>query len=209
MVTEANFSANAGAPFHDVVGALWFADFAGSFLSSGGKALYLYQYTPEALQQTASGCVTWGSYGRFVGSPSYGVRQTTAQYFAAQVIMQHWAQPVDMPHALVGVAMQPSNQTITAYALRRPDAKYAVLLLNKNQWRVYTVHIVFHRGSITAAFRGPVTQMVFGKAQYAWHQNGANRFAGPDGPAVTSAGPPTATYALPPESISVLSGNLK
>lgn len=210
LITEANFSANAGAPFQDIVGALWFADFAGSFLSSGGQALFLYQYVPEPLQQTIVNCNSWGSYGMFVGSPNYAVRQKTAQYFAAQLIMHRWAQAVDAPHALLSVATRPARESaVTAYAVRRPDARYGLLLVNKDQWKAHAVRLTFHGARNEMSFRGPVTRTTFGKAQYVWHASGPNGFADPDGPAITETDKAAATYSLPAGSITVLSGILK
>ncbi|MDQ6826752.1 MAG: discoidin domain-containing protein [Candidatus Eremiobacteraeota bacterium] len=209
LITEANFSANAGAPFQDIVGGLWFGDFAGSFLSAGGKGIYLYQYAPEPLQQTVTNCVSWGSYGMFAGWNTYAVRQRTSQYFAAELLMRRWAQVLDAPHALLAATMGPTRQSaVTSYVLRRPDGTYALLFVNKDQSSVYQVRIAFHTASGIVSFANPITQSIFGKAQYAWHPNGPNGFANPDGPAVTVTLPAKAKYSLAPESLTVISGAL-
>src|SRR5205823_13238932 len=60
------------------------------------------------------------------------------------------------------------------------------------------------------SFRGPVTIISFGKAQYQWHPARKNGYADPDGPPVTSTqtGGPDALCTLPAASVNILRGNI-
>lgn len=211
-VTETNFSANASAVFQDLTGGLWFADMAGAFLSDGAGAVYLYQYAPEPMQRTSRVCNTWGSYGMFAGNPNYTVRQRTAQFFAGSLLMTQWAQPVNATHDVLPVRVSAgtggSPSAISAYALLRPDGEVAVMLIDKDPTRRRTAVLAFSNGSQTYHFAGPVTQSVFGRAQYAWHGTGPNAFANPDGPASIRKVAPARRYDLAGGSITIVRGKL-
>jgi hypothetical protein len=54
LLTECNFSADTTCKFQDIVGALWHADFVGSFLANGGKEMFYYEYEPTPLRSRTS-----------------------------------------------------------------------------------------------------------------------------------------------------------
>src|SRR5207302_1918587 len=112
----------------------------------GAAATYLYQYAPEPLQRTTRVCATWGSYGMFAGTQNYMVRQRTAQFFAAQMLTQQWAQPVDAQQALFGsiqATFGGNAGLLGAYTLLRSDGQYAVLLVNRDPARSLAIDIAF------------------------------------------------------------------
>jgi len=59
---------------------------------------------------------------------------------------------------------------VTAYAVKRPDGKWAVMAVNRDQENPHRVRISF-AGSTQKenAFAGPVEVSTFGSAQYRWH----------------------------------------
>jgi hypothetical protein len=209
-VTEMNFSAYAGEVFQDVPGALWFADATGALLTSGASSVYLYQYAPEPIVHFHLPCETWGAYGMFTGTKGFAVRQETAQYFAAQMLMFAWAQPVDAAQTILhATASSPSSTgTVASYAILRPDGQYAVMLVNKDPTRAAVLTLRFVNGSATYRFTGNVYEAIFGRAQYVWNGNGPTAYAQPDGPIVVTTLPAAATYRLEPGSITVLRGNI-
>lgn len=211
FITESNFAANDTPVFQEIGGALWYADFAGAFLANGGQGAYLYEYEPDPLEPY--GPCGWGSWGMFNASPHYTVRQPASQYFAAQLVTQQWAQPVDRTQDVYAAAsdvLDGKRQLVTAYAISRPDGTWALMLVNKDLKHAYTVAVDFTSGSRTMHFTSPVAATTFGAAQYVWHQDGKNGSANPDGPAVTSSlpGGKGARYTLPPASITVLRASL-
>ncbi len=147
LITETNYSANTTEHFQDISGALWFADFAGSFMSAGGSSLYLYEYEPDPLFDYSHCPVGWGSWGMWNATTHYTVKQPTSQYFAAQMLTQQWSDPVDQPHALypatTDVVDGKHREIVTAYALERPDGQWAVMLVNKDPSHAYAVQVDF------------------------------------------------------------------
>jgi hypothetical protein len=211
FITESNISANDTPVFQEIGGALWYADYVGAFLANGGQGAYLYEYEPDPLEPY--GPCGWGSWGMFNASPQYTVRQTTSQYFAAQLVTQQWAQPVDQMEAIYPAAtdvLSGKRELVTAYAIDRPDGTWALMLVNKDASHPYRVVVNFKLGSGTMHFASPVAATTFGAAQYKWHPDGKNGSARPDGPAVTSSlsGGASAVYTVPAASITVLRSKL-
>jgi hypothetical protein len=216
FITETNFSANAAAAFQETVGALWLADFEGTFLAAGGTGAFLYQYEPEPLVTSSSNCTSYGAWGMFAANTNNQIRQRTSQFFAAQLITQQWAQPVDAAHAMYpassNITDMRGNQLVTSYAVLRPDGTWALMLINKDRFAAHNISIAFRDGADkNHYFQGSVLETSFGKLQYAWHPSGQNGFANPDGPAVsgTLAGGKATVYTLAPASITVLRGSVR
>src|SRR5208337_3844560 len=97
QITESNLAYDTATEYMEPFGALWVADFAGTFLTAGGQGLFYYQWEPLPMYQ---GCGGWGTFGMFNVDLNYNIRQATAQYFSAQILTQQWSQPVDETHAV-------------------------------------------------------------------------------------------------------------
>jgi hypothetical protein len=195
-------------------GALWLADYVGAFLTAGGQAAYFYQDEPLPMYQ---GCGGWGTFGMFVTDQQYHVRQASSQYFAAQMLTQEWAEPVDQIHqvypASTNIVDRAGNILVTAYSVLRPDGQWAVLLVNKEKDRDQPVEMSFSNQSdhTNHYFTGQVDEITFGSENYTWHIEGANGHANPDGPAILSTQPggKGTQYLLPKASITVLRGKVQ
>lgn len=213
-ITESNLAYDAAIQYMQPFGALWLADYAGSFLTAGGKALYYYQWEPLPMYH---GCGGWGTFGMFNVDGNYNVTQDSAQFFSAQMLTQQWAQPVDRAHAVYPVASDITNPNgdllVTAYSVLRPDRQWSLLLVNKDQFNPHSLTVDFHNSGDSSDhfFEGDVTQISFGADNYIWHANGQNGFADPDGPAVTSTQPGGSgvQYTLPKASVTVLRGRVQ
>jgi hypothetical protein len=213
QISESNLAFDTAVEYMQPFGALWVADYMGSFLTAGGQAAYYYQDEPIPMYH---GCGGWGTFGMFQADNNYHVKQATAQYFAARMLTQEWAEPVDLTHqvyrAKSDVKDGKGNVLVTSYALLRPDGQWAMLLVNKDRNREHPVEISFHDAAADEDhfFHGNVTQVSFGAANYAWHPHGANGYADPDGPMVHSlqAGGHGTEYLLPATSITVLRGKI-
>jgi hypothetical protein len=200
----------------DIFGALWLGDSFAGFLTAGGKATFYYHALPYSPAHPA--CPnSWGTYHMFMVDKNYEIRQRTSQFFAAQLITQEWAQPIDASHKLFSASSDvkdaDGHTLVTAYPLLRPDGQWSVMLINKDHENPHAVKLAFHDGESDSGryFAGPLTMITFGKAQYQWHPAGKNGYADPDGPAVTSTviGSRDAVYTLPPASINVLRGKVE
>ena len=199
----------------DIFGALWLADSFAGFLSAGGQSTHYYHDLPYSPPHPA--CPnSWGTYHMFMVNKDYEIKRKTSQFFAAQLLTQEWAQPVDAPHqqylAASDVKDAEGHTLVTAYALQRPDKQWSVLLINKDFDNAHAVRIVFRDDlSQSRAFEGPVVSISFGKAQYQWHPGRKNGYADPDNPPVKSSvnATPEASFNLPAASVTVLRGSLK
>jgi len=214
IISELNMSSSSGESFVDNFGSLWLADFVGSFLTSGGDALYFFHYIPEPLDHGCGGSMA--TFSMFSVSRDYQIQQPTSQYFASQLINLEWVQPGVGVHevfpASSDVVDSAGHALVTAYAVRRPDGQWALMVVNKDQENPHAVRLAFHDAAAPGdrAFTGPVDRITFGSEQYQWqaHPNGGS--ANPDGPPLRSqltAAPPT-VFTFPKASVTVLRGHI-
>jgi len=216
MMTEGNMSAASGGMFPDIMGAIWLADFEGTFLTSGGTASYYYHYIPEPMWR---GCdAGGGSFSSIHVDRDYKMKEYLSQYFATQLITREWVQPVDEPHRLFRVSSSLPDQNgstpVTAYAVLRPDRQWSLLVVNRDHDHAHSLAINFRDGTGPGSehrFAGPVTQVIFGAAQYQWNNHEENSYANPDGPSVKSeiAADAQTKYEIPKASVVVLRGQIK
>jgi len=212
FITESNFAANGGGVTQRIEGALWFADWVGSALSSGVSGLSFYQYETEPLGENRE-CGRWGAYSMFITNDNFKILAVTAQYRAAQTVTQQWLEPVDRPHDLYPVVLGDLKldwtPAITAYAAHRPDGEWSLLFVNKDSVARQVV-VSFDAGpSGRSHFSGRVTMATFGNAQYLWVGTvGPDEIPNPDDPpaVTTTVGGLGRQYTLPPMSITVIRG---
>ena len=214
LISELNMSAGDSEAFVDNFGALWLADFVGSFFTAGGDGMYYFHYIPETLSQ---GCgSSMGTFGMFAVDKDYQIKQPTSQYFASQLINLEWVQPGNGAHkvfpATSDILDPAGHNLVTAYAVFRPDGQWSLMIVNKDQETPHSVRLAFHDATANAdsQFAGPVDRITFGSEQYHWIAAPDGGSANPDGPAIRSqiAAGPTTTYTLPKASVTVLRGRI-
>jgi hypothetical protein len=214
MITESNLSWALTEPMADLFGALWLADNAGSFLASGGAAFYHSPIQPEPLR---SGCRGYSTFGNFVANDKLEISQRASQYFASQMINLEWVKHGAGLHQLfpaeTDVVDDAGHALVTAYAVKRPDGVWSLMLLNKDPSNAHSVKIEFTDagGKEAAHFAGSVTMVTFGAEQYVWHSEGAKSHADPDGPAAASTVNALVgtSFTLPRASVTVLRGKIE
>src|SRR5262249_12316789 len=140
LITEYGYSAFAAQAEVSIEGALLNAEIVGQFLTLGGDAAYMYGYEPNELIQELP-CV-WGNNMLFLADERRRVRSEWATYHGARLLTREWAQPADLPHEVYPAASDIRNQSgqalVTAYAVRRPDKQWALMLINKDPERSWT-----------------------------------------------------------------------
>jgi hypothetical protein len=211
MNTESNVSWALTEPMSENFAALWLADSVGAFLANRGAAYYHSPIQPEPLR---SGCHGFSTYGNFVANEKLEIQQHTSQYFASQMINLEWVKHGAGAHQLFpaegDVKDDAGHALVTAYAVKRPEGEWSVMLINKDASNAHSVKIEFadSNGKNTAHFSGPVMMVTFGADQYAWHFEGPKSHADPDGPpakkmlSVKSGD----GFELPRASVTVLRG---
>jgi hypothetical protein len=230
FITEGNLSSGASETYQDIFSGIWLADYIGSFLNAGGNAVYFFHYLPLQMEP---GCNSSpGTFGMWTVDADYKIQQPLAQFFVAQMINQEWVQP-DGAHEVFSAKSDvedgAGHALVTAYAAKRPDRQWSLILVNRDQMNAHKVRIAFEGApSSFENFEGPVEISTFGSAQYQWHpaqtrfmahaEAGAQRTivaytkgtADPDGPTLhtrQNAGKDT-EYELPAASVTVIRGKI-
>jgi hypothetical protein len=115
-----------------------------------------------------------------------------------RLLTRTWAQPGDGAHALfppADIRDAAGRPLVTTYPVRRPDGRIAVLALNKDPRRAWTVHI--------APLSGPLDAWTLSDLTYRWHPRGGVGHPSPDVPPRHTVNP-GATVTLPAMSLVVL-----
>ena len=212
MVTESHLAPNLTGSMSTIFAGLWLADNVGAFFEGGGAAFYHSPIQPQTVEPS---CLGWASWSNFVADRDYNITGYTSLYFAAQMINREWVAHRSGVHQMYRVTTDvkdgDGNQLVTAYAVRRPDGNWSVMLVNRDETNAHTVRIGFQDGGRVGFFSGSVRVVSFGSEQYVWKDLGAGSHADPDGPAVAStmAGGARATVVLPRASITVVRGSVE
>ncbi|HEY3927982.1 MAG TPA: discoidin domain-containing protein [Candidatus Koribacter sp.] len=231
FITESNLSSAASETYMDLYSGLWLADYIGSFLSAGGKGVYFFHYLPLQMEH---GCNdSPGTFGMFTVDRNYVIQQPLPQFYVSQLLNRQWLQPGAGEHAIFtahsDVEDGAGHVLVTAYAAKRPDGRWSLLVVNRDQFNAHKVRISFENGASATSFGGSVEMMSFGRAQYQWHPD-LTKFlahaetsgdysvitttmghAEPDEPPLktTINANPDAEYELPPASVTVIRGAVR
>src|SRR5579863_2640282 len=194
FITEGNLSSGASETYQDIFSGIWLADYIGSFLNAGGNGVYFFHYLPLQMEPGCNGSP--GTFGMFTINNNYEIQQPLAQFFVAQLINQEWAQPAGGAHDVFSAHSDiedgADHELVTAYALKRPDGQWSLMLVNRDQEVAHKVRVVFRdQSDRSASFSGPLEMFTFGSAQYQWHP-AKTRF---EAHAEQSAGPTIVTYS--------------
>ena len=211
IITEYGYSAFAGPAEVDLPGAILNAEIAAEFLTLGGDAAYLYGYEPNEVIQEKEICDAWGNLMMLQQDENGGAPTPLPCYYGAKLLTREWAMPGSGLHQIFPVNIQ-NNPLLAAYAVKRPDGQWAVLLLNKSAKQACKIRLNFRDaktgkiGTLKGARR--ITQ--YSPRQYHWRANGDS--GRPDRnlpPTVrTLSAPRNAPIPLPPYSITVVRGAL-
>jgi hypothetical protein len=231
FITEGNLSSGASETYQDIFAGIWLADYIGSFLNSGGNAVYFFHYLPLQMEPGCNNSP--GTFGMFTVDAGYQIQQPLAQFFVAQLINLDWVQPSAGDHQVFAATSDvedgAGHSLVTAYAVKRPDGTFAVMAVNRDQQDAHKVRIAFNASEDKANwFSGPVEISTFGSAQYQWHPP-QTRFmahaetsgertivptsmghADPDGPIArtTMTAAKDTLYDLPAASVVVIRGSV-
>jgi hypothetical protein len=212
LITESNLAPELTRTMVDVLAALWLADNVGAFFASGGDGFYHSPIQPEPLRR---GCHGFSTYGNFVADSDLRIRGYTSQYFASRLINLEWLQKGGGTHVMFPASSDVSDAAghalVTVYAVRRPDAEWSLLLVNRDPSNVHAVRFAFDgAGPVEgrpATFAMPARVVSFGSDQYGWRSDGPDAKPDPDGP--WSEGKLSGdTVTLPKASVTVVRGRL-
>ena len=214
LITEYGYSAFGARAEVDLDGALLNADSVGRFLAMGGEAAYLYGY--EASEVIKEQECSNGNNMLFFRDDQGHIKKPTATYWGARLLTQQWVQPGDQPHEVYPAASDVLNgnhdQLITAYAVRRPDGQWAVLLINRDPNRAFQTSVIFRNtvaGSV-GSFDGPLDLYQYSAQQYLLGGPPDNpypvRSDEPEHKIIQSSDSQATQISLPPHSLTVVRG---
>jgi hypothetical protein len=197
VISEYGYSSFAGQAEVDLPGALLNADIVGTFLTLGGGAAYLYGYEPNTLLSEVESQGSWGNLMLFLADNNRRIRCPLPTYYGATLLNYYWVDSrSERGNGLheIYATISPTKQ-ITAYAIRRPDKKWALLLLNKDPKNPYIVRL-----SLAHKQKGEMWQ--YGPQQFAWHAQKDKGFPCRNLPPVHKSIQGN-TLRLPPYSLTV------
>jgi hypothetical protein len=176
IIGEYGFSAYPGRSMVGIESALFTADVIGQFLSLGGNAAFLYGYEPSTPMHEGSACAGYGQMMLLEADRRGQAFWPMPTYFAARLVTHEWAQPGDRAHKLYPISSDVRDASgrpvVSAYALQRPDEKWSIMLVNKDQQHEHLVRINFTDGRSVWRFAGKVATYQYSSAQYAWKEAG-------------------------------------
>ncbi len=177
-LTEYGYSAFSAQAEVELTSALFNADTLGTFLTLGGATAYLYGYEPSPIYQ-GPGCNTWGNNTLFLSDDNRRILAPTATYHGTTLITQQWLGQPTQGHRLYPIRLahaKTPSPPVSAYAVKRPDQQWAILMINKDSKREWTLALsVLNAGHKTIeTLRGPADLYQFSTAQYRWKAAGAH-----------------------------------
>jgi hypothetical protein len=160
VIGEFNYSVFPCQQEVDLSGALLNAEVAAQFLCGGGDAAYFYSYEPNNLAQT---CGSWGNQIMLLKNESGAV--PVAAFHAMRLLNGEWMDPKGGAHDVLPVRLQGGEAaSLSAFALRRPNGKVSLLVINKAD---YPVTVAVHGMRLSV-------MNVYGSGQYRWLEVGRN-----------------------------------
>jgi hypothetical protein len=147
------------------------------------------------------------------------ITQRFASYFGARLLTHEWLQPGDGVHEIYPAASNVLNERgeelVTAYAVKRPDRLWAIMLINKDPIRTFSLQPVIKTpiARQRSYFNGRVDIYQYSREQYALGGTQGNphpvkadepehRFIG------VRKGQPL-NITLPPFSLTIIRGRLE
>jgi hypothetical protein len=140
FITEGNLSSGASETYQDIFAGVWLADYIGSFLNSGGKGVYFFHYLPLQMEP---GCNSSpGTFGMFT------IDCRVSDPAAAGAVLRSAVNQPGLGAARNGGASGvcreerrtedgAGHELVTAYAVKRPDGRWAVMTVNRDQQNAY------------------------------------------------------------------------
>jgi hypothetical protein len=208
-ITEYGFSAFAGHAMVELPSALLNSDMVADFLTRGGKAAYLYGYNPNLLLAGETRCAGHGNMMLWQADKGRQARWAMPTYYAARMLTQEWVQPGVARHILfratTGLKDGAGNALVTAYPVRRPDRRWAIMLINRSDSAITTR---VHFDGATTIGGGQLYGVQYSARQYSWHGGRDKGHPARDlAPRQIVAAGWGAAIRLPHQSITVMRGN--
>ena len=212
ILSEYGFSPFSGRAMSEMPSALLAADIVGSFLTLGGSAAFMFGYTPDVPINQEYACAGYGNMMLFQADTSGRAAWPMPVYYAQRMMMNDWGDPPGQPHKLYTARAQSTDAKgrpfVTAYPLRSPDGRWAVMLVNRDERRAHRARVVFRGAQAIDEVFGadqPLSAVQYAPADYVWLDRGPASRPIRDRPPTRYA-IVGGSIALPPFSLTVVRG---
>ena len=211
IISEYGYSAFGARAEIDLEGALVNADSVARFLTLGGDVAYLYGYeASHVIKETE--CSVGNNMMFFLDERGHaGI--PTATFWGARMLAQEWVKPGDEIHELYPAASDLKNeqgeQIVTAYALRRPDGLWSLMLINKDPDQAARREgRSSKKDRARNAFGSPIDVVQFSSQQYQLNSDREQPFPIKSDPPARFEATQTTAISLPAYSLTVIRGSV-
>jgi len=179
IISEYGFSAFAGKAEVELPSALLNTEIVAQFLTFGGQTAYFYGLEPnEPISEMRCGKpeMQWGNLMMIQAGPDNKAKWRLPAYYGAKMLQEEWAEPTKAPHQLFRTTVLEGDKVVndvTAYAIHRPDNRWAVMILNKNSDSIKLEEVQFDKiGAERVDWNEPIDVIQYSPRQYTWRSNG-------------------------------------
>ena len=207
-MTEYGYSSHSGKAEVDIEGALMYADILGKFLALGGAKAFLYGYEPTSID-VYKNC-SWGNNMLFAMDNKGQIIYQTAAYYGMMMMTKQWAHPEDSVLEIYSANSDLFNEKkqpmITVYAVRKPDGKWSIALINKDPERSLKVTLNIKNVSTgeNTFLHFPLRISQYSKLQYNWVDDKMNGHPSLSKPPIEKVITDASSIELPPYSLTVI-----
>lgn len=207
IMTEYGYSAHLALAEVEMPAALFDADLIGNFFAHGGSQSFYFGYEPTGLGRQAD-CPHWGNLLMFLADSLGTARDRMPRYYAAWLLTHAWADSAGGEHQQYRVDVHratPRDSLVSVFALRRPDGKWSLLLVNRDGAVAHRIApMIAAAGGAVHSLAGSADLWQYSGAQYRFHEAGEFGHPVRDLPPSRRRVTLPATIALPPYSITVV-----
>ena len=180
VISEYGFSAFGGQGDVEPESALINADIAAQFVSRGGGAAYAFGYAPDVPYVGGRPCAGAGNLMLWQADGAGRARWPMPTFWGASLLTHDWAGESggadEFYPAASDVRDGAGRPLVTAYALRRTDGAWSVLIINRDPISAHRVQVILKSGGegASSSLPGPFTVVEWGAARYAWKADGVD-----------------------------------
>lgn len=174
IISEYGFSAYSGRAMSEMPSALLMAGIAGRWISLGGSAAYMFGYAPDVPINQHQPCAGYGNMMLFMADRNGQASTPMPSYYTARLLSGGWMSPGHGLHRMLATTVEdmPHGEVAT-FALRRPDGKLAVLMVNRSLKQSFRLDLTGRtREGTRKQLSGPAVLYSYGPKQYVWLDRG-------------------------------------
>jgi hypothetical protein len=212
VISEYGFSAYSGRVMSEIPAALLNADIVGRFLAKGGAQAFLFGYTPNQPINQHQACAGYGNMMTWQTDENGQAKWPSPTFQGAWLLSHAWSQPGHGAHAVwpatSSVRDAKGRAFVSAYAVKRPDGQWSLMLVNRDAKAAHAAKLVFEKGQRAHGFKGPVDVWTYDRTRYAWKDAGEQSRPAKTLPPLKRRQDGARAVVLPPWSLTVVRGRI-